>query len=90
MRENFWDSIGSYLVCILSYLIFSDGKHRCPLGKCLEHEKICDGIPDCEDASDERADLCYHKIQVCEQVNATHCQCLLDDMMCDNLKCLHR
>ena len=27
---------------------------------------------------------------MCEQVNATHCQCLLDDMMCDNLMCLHR
>ena len=25
---------------------------------------------------------------MCEQVNATHCECLLDDMMCDNLMCL--
>ena len=27
---------------------------------------------------------------MCEQVNATHCQCLKDDMMCDNLMCLHK
>ena len=27
---------------------------------------------------------------MCEQVNATHCQCLLDDMRCDNLQCLHK
>lgn len=27
---------------------------------------------------------------MCEQVNATHCTCALDDMMCDNLMCLDK
>ena len=66
-----------------------EDQHRCPLGKCLSTEQICNGIPDCEDNSDENYELCEKKIRMCEQVNATHCQCLLDDMMCDNLMCLH-
>ena len=27
---------------------------------------------------------------MCQQVNATHCQCALNDMMCDNLMCLDK
>lgn len=59
------------------------------LGKCLDKKQICDGAPDCQDASDEKSDVCQKHIEMCEAVNATHCQCLLDDMMCGNLKCLH-
>lgn len=28
--------------------------HRCPLGRCLKPEQMCDHIIDCEDSSDER------------------------------------
>jgi hypothetical protein len=64
------------------------GNFRCPLGACLNATQVCDGIPQCEDASDEKSEICTEKIRMCEQVNATHCECLLDDMMCDNLMCL--
>ncbi|KAG8222567.1 hypothetical protein J437_LFUL011693, partial [Ladona fulva] len=28
--------------------------HRCPLGECLQRARICNGVVDCSDASDER------------------------------------
>jgi len=67
-----------------------DGSFRCPLGTCLNSTQVCDGTPNCEDASDEKSEFCTEKIRMCEQVNATHCECLLDDMMCDNLMCLNK
>jgi hypothetical protein len=67
-----------------------DGSFRCPLGTCLNSTQVCDGTPNCEDASDEKSEFCTEKIRMCEQVNATHCECLLNDMMCDNLMCLNK
>ncbi|KAF2345472.1 Serine proteases trypsin domain, partial [Trinorchestia longiramus] len=28
--------------------------YRCPLGRCVPEENMCDGIPDCNDGSDEK------------------------------------
>lgn len=32
--------------------------HRCPLGRCLEKEKVCNLLPDCADGSDEKRVIC--------------------------------
>ena len=32
--------------------------HRCPLGRCLKREQVCDNVIDCEDSSDEMS--CSH------------------------------
>lgn len=37
------------------------GGHRCPLGKCLSFNDICDGKMDCRDDSDESAVWCAAK-----------------------------
>ena len=32
--------------------------HRCPLGRCLLASQVCDLLPDCQDSSDEKKELC--------------------------------
>ena len=32
--------------------------HRCPLGRCLLASQVCDLLPDCQDGSDEKKELC--------------------------------
>lgn len=32
--------------------------HRCPLGKCLNKDQLCNGIADCRDGSDETHEIC--------------------------------
>ena len=34
------------------------------LGKCLDKKQICDGIPDCQDASDEKSEVCLKHIEM--------------------------
>lgn len=35
--------------------------HRCPLGKCIPDERVCDKKRDCEDGSDETDEVCKAK-----------------------------
>ena len=51
-----------------------DGKLRCPLGKCLEAEQVCDGTPQCEDAADEDPVKCKKKFRMCEMIDSEHCE----------------
>jgi len=68
-----------------------DGKHRCPLGNCLEQEKMCNGFPDCLDASDENLELCKSRGPImCNHVNATHCVCPSGHMLCQNQVCVSK
>ena len=43
-----------------------DGK-RCLLGKCVPWKKVCDGLMDCPDASDELPEMCQEQRQRCEK-----------------------
>ncbi|QQP57589.1 Serine protease nudellike [Caligus rogercresseyi] len=76
------------------------GTHRCPLGRCLKAEEICNGIPDCEDMSDESAYHCMHKqppplfqgaaSSRCSSINATHCACNPQEFLCEKSHvCMH-
>jgi len=68
----------------------ADGKHRCPLGMCIDSSHMCNGVPDCADASDETLELCGSRGPIkCDHVNATHCVCpSTGDVLCQNEVCI--
>jgi len=70
----------------------ADGKHRCPLGNCIDQSKMCNGLPDCLDASDETLEICQSRGPVrCTHMNATHCLCPSSgDMLCQNQVCVSK
>jgi len=35
---------------------------ECISGQCIPKIQICNGIPDCEDGSDEALDICHNKV----------------------------
>uniref|UniRef100_A0A8B9W0E8 EGF-like calcium-binding domain-containing protein n=1 Tax=Anas zonorhyncha TaxID=75864 RepID=A0A8B9W0E8_9AVES len=64
----------------------------CNSGQCVPNRWQCDGDPDCENGSDEIADLCY--MRTC-QVNEISCgpqstQCILVSWKCDGEKDCNR
>jgi len=69
-----------------------DGKHRCPLGNCIDQSQMCNGLPDCLDASDETLEICQSRGPVrCTHMNATHCECpSTGDMLCQNQVCVSK
>jgi len=69
-----------------------DKKHRCPLGNCIDQSLMCNGYPDCLDASDENQEICKsHGPIKCAHMNATHCMCPSSgDMLCENQVCVSK
>ncbi|XP_059086215.1 serine protease nudel-like isoform X2 [Tigriopus californicus] len=63
---------------------------RCPLGRCLSPNEICDGVVHCSNMADEEENLCRNKIRMCEFVNQTHCACPQQDFQCGNGMCLDK
>lgn len=53
---------------------------------------MCDIYPDCKDFSDLNLfHRCESPVSLCEQVNATHCACDRDELMCrTNGMCLNK
>jgi Low-density lipoprotein receptor domain class A len=48
-------------VGVLGKLAFTENPiFFCKTGKELALNKVCDGLKDCEDGTDERKELCYH------------------------------
>lgn len=59
---------------------------RCSLGECVEERRICDGIRDCKDGSDESEEQCHHKKNNC---NHTECGMPLWNLLCLRFDCLY-
>lgn len=57
--------------------------HRCPLGKCLDDQNLCDGHFDCHDKSDERTD-------VCQKVPSVSRKCSPSEFRCQNGNCIDK
>ena len=51
MKNRIWPRYSSTEKCV-------EGEMRCDRGKCINATKLCDGISDCEDLSDEEQDKC--------------------------------
>ena len=53
---------------------------------------MCNGLPDCLDASDETLEICQSRGPVrCTHMNATHCLCPSSgDMLCQNQVCISK
>lgn len=56
--------------------------HRCPIGKCLRSDHVCDGIEDCRDGSDETEKTCS---KMKERKN-----CARHEFRCKNGKCVDK
>ena len=53
MRKIKWFSCEIEDLCIQHNLIFFFQTFMCKNGECIDYHKLCNGIPDCEDGSDE-------------------------------------
>ncbi|XP_066138197.1 uncharacterized protein ndl [Euwallacea fornicatus] len=72
--------VTSRSVSLPSYVEIPCSGLRCPLGKCLSQERICDGIRDCYNGIDETQELCYQKESKCYL--GEQCACPLTDLKC--------
>lgn len=61
--------------------------HRCPLGKCVPDERVCDRVRDCHDGSDETDEVCRAKGKCVR--NELKCRngrgCIAKARFCDGL-----
>lgn len=42
---------------------------RCNLGKCIERDNVCDGMPDCHDSADEDVHYCRELKEDCRTLS---------------------
>ncbi|KAG8042486.1 hypothetical protein G9C98_005120, partial [Cotesia typhae] len=70
---------------------------KCSEGKCLPFERICDGIQDCRDGSDENEDSCLRKKDDCndlmdDEPNNPLCgiRCSSRQLRCENGDCISK
>ncbi|XP_041970500.1 serine protease nudel [Aricia agestis] len=64
---------------------------RCPRGRCIELNKVCDGVPNCEDQSDESKDACQLKKTSCaDSPFQRGCECLSNELKCRNGRCIDK
>ncbi|CAD6222513.1 GSCOCG00001002001-RA-CDS [Cotesia congregata] len=68
---------------------------KCTEGKCLPFEKICDGIQDCRDGSDENEDNCLRKKDHCNQLVGDEpdnplCGCSSRQLRCESGNCISK
>lgn len=61
--------------------------HRCPIGKCLKKDQLCNGIADCRDKSDETKEICQKRDQKCavDQFQCRSGQCVDKTKFCDHI-----
>ena len=45
---------GDHFVCCSGEWKCSRNRAKCPEGRCIYKKRVCDGITDCDDGSDER------------------------------------
>ncbi|XP_018321822.1 serine protease nudel [Agrilus planipennis] len=64
----------------------SSCQYRCSLGKCLNTNHICNGVPDCKRGEDEDPELCFNRNGSCHLWG--NCQCYYDELRCKNKKCV--
>lgn len=46
----------------LCLLFRANEEYSCKSGQCIDITSICDGIPDCNDKSDETVELCKSRV----------------------------
>ncbi|XP_043269435.1 serine protease nudel [Venturia canescens] len=61
---------------------------RCPFGSCLPWDRVCNGVDDCRDRSDENPDYCRKRKDECRSTGGPHCKCSKSELTCANGQCV--
>ncbi|XP_046741125.1 serine protease nudel [Diprion similis] len=63
---------------------------RCPLGKCIEWPKVCDGVPNCRNGADEDPKYCQEMRDRCANGidDTIGCHCAQTELRCGNGQCI--
>lgn len=81
----FWETI-KFVLTTYVVMYYSKTEYPCSSGECIPNIKICDGITDCKDRSDEKDALCQ---DISCPEHAFHCQiggCIQMENLCDGFK----
>nr|XP_034181143.1 serine protease nudel [Osmia lignaria] len=62
---------------------------RCSIGECIPKDRICDGVLDCRDHSDENPKYCEEFRKNCENT-VEGCNCLKSELRCRNGACVDK
>ncbi|XP_033322344.2 serine protease nudel [Megalopta genalis] len=62
---------------------------RCHIGQCISGSRVCDGIPDCRDQTDEDPEYCRQIREHCDN-DVQGCNCLKSELRCRNGKCVDK
>ncbi|CAK9811280.1 Serine protease nudel [Anthophora plagiata] len=62
---------------------------QCNIGQCIPQNRVCDGIPDCRDRTDENLEYCGKYRENCENT-VEGCSCTKTELRCRNGRCVDK